>query len=193
MAWKGRVKPATDYQAIKSDLVASAFQKENKDVFDVLNTLLDGASDFENRIDNKVGKTDSFPSSQLSGLVPIAVGGVTSGRYDPNPLVLISNLSGAGVDYLYYLRGGDNVTVYGRFQVTPTAIGVNTELGFQLPILSYFTFDYQCAGSTYSPTVEQGAAIIADVGNNRALLKFKSVDNSTFDLFFTFGYVIIPK
>ena len=83
--------------------------------------------------------------------------------------------------------------VSGRFQVTPTAIGVDTQLAFKLPVLSYFDFDYQCAGSAFSPTINQGAAIIGDVGNNRALLKFLSVANSTFDLFFTFGYEIIAQ
>lgn len=193
MAWKGRGKPKTDYQSMKTDLVSSEFQKENKDIFDVLNVLLDGASSFEEGLESKLGKNDSFPASQLSGMVPPASGGVVVGRYDSNPLILITNLAGAGVDFLYYMRSGDTVTVFGRFQVTPTAIGVNTELGFQLPILSYFTFDYQCAGSAYSPTVNQGAAIMADVGNNRAKLKFLSTTNITFDLFFTFGYVIIPK
>lgn len=194
MAWKGRTKPRIDYQSSKTDLVSSEFQKENKDIFDILNTLLDGASDFEKRIDNKLDKNGIIDgNSQISGFVPLANGGVVAGRYDPNPLILVANLTGVGVDYLYYTRAGDLVNVFGRFQVTPTAIGVNTEFAFALPILSYFKFDYECAGSAYSPTVSQGAAIMADVGNDRAKMKFLSVDNSTFDLFFTFGYIIVPK
>lgn len=194
MAWKGRTKPRIDYQSSKTDLVSSEFQKENKDIFDILNTLLDGASDFEKGLSNKLDKNGIIDgSSQISGFVPLANGGVVAGRYDPNPLILVANLTGVGVDYLYYTRAGDLVSVFGRFQVTPTAIGVNTELAFALPVLSYFKFDYECSGSAYSPTVSQGAAIMADVGNDRAKMKFLSVDNSTFDLFFTFGYIIIPK
>ena len=93
MAWKGRSKPKVDYKSLRTDLISSDLQKENEDLYSVINSLLDGASDFETRLNDKLGKTDKIDGpTQVDGLIPVTSGGVVAGRYDPNPLVLVSNL-----------------------------------------------------------------------------------------------------
>lgn len=184
----------TDFDQLRSVLVGSKTVRENNPLYQVVNRLIDYGALLKKNLADKIGRGDKISlTEQVDGILPPANGGSKVDLYNPNPLILLSNLSGAGVDFLYYCQNKDQVIVFGRFQVTPTIVGANTELGFELPIISYFDFDYQCAGAAYSPTEEQGAAIIADVGNNRAKLKFKSVTNVTFDLFFTFGYKIIEK
>lgn len=185
--------PDTNFDQLNALLVNSQDAKENNSRYLVLRKLISGAQLLKNSLGDTVKKTDKISlTDQIDGILPPTNGGVATGRYTP-ALTLIANLSGAGVDDLYFSTTGGLVNVFGRFQVTPTAVGINTELGFKLPIISYFQFDYQCAGSAYSPTVNQGAAIIADVVNNRAILKFLSVSNTTFDLFFNFGYIIIEQ
>lgn len=181
-----------DIDRLKTILVNSGMQTKEPAAFQTINGLIDGAQFFKKNLEGKLGKDDPIDLANATGALGLKNGGTIFGQYNPD-LTLILNLNGAGVDDLYFYRIGSLVTVFGRIQVTPLAIGVDTELGFELPIISYFKFDYQCAGSGYSPTVNQGAAIIGDVGNNRAKLKFLSTTNVTFDLFLTFGYKIIEQ
>lgn len=182
-----------DFNDLRSTLVNSGFAKENNSLFQVINRMIDGASLLKKNLAEKIGVTDKISlTEQVDGLLPPKNGGTKTNLYTPF-VTLINNLGGVGVDDLYYYQSGDLVTVFGRFQVLPSSIGINTEFGFTLPTISYFKFPYQCAGAAYSPTKNQGAAIIGDVGNNRAKMQFLSVDNSVFDLYFTFGYKIIEK
>lgn len=192
MAFAGRPKVDTDYQQLKSALLNSGLQKKDNTLFGVLVSLIDAASKFKESLSKVIKVGDKLDATLLEGRVPLASGGNRNDKYEPI-LTLISNLTGAGVDEFYYIQSGSLVTVFGRVQVTPTAINVITELGISLPLISYFSFDYQCAGSGYSPTINQGAAIVADVGNKRAKIKFLASNNVTFDIFFTFGYRIIEK
>lgn len=192
MAFKGRIKSDIDYSALQSNLLSSKAKNEDNNLFEVIRSLISGAQGFKNSIAEKLGKSDTFPANQLIGVVPTANGGTYGTLYEPS-LFLIANLSGAGLDYFYYSQAGMHVHVFGKIQVTPTAIGVDTRLGIELPILSYFKFDYECCGVAYSPTVNQGASILADVANQRALLRFKSVDNVTFDMTLQLDYKIIAK
>lgn len=192
MAWKGRIEEGLDYDRLKSLLSATRARKEDNNLYAVTLDLINAAAKFQNALSKTLTDTSELSVGQLVGRIATKNGGTFSDRYSPF-LTLVANASGAGVDYLYFNRSGDKVDVVGRVQITPTAIGVDTELRIELPIISYFKFDYQLAGVAFSPTVNQGAAIIADVGNNAALLKFLSTSNATFDLFFNFGYTVIEK
>ncbi len=83
-------------------------------------------------------------------------------------------------------------TVSGKVRIDPTNIATSTKIGISLPIPSNFLFEENCAGTSYSPDIAaQGAAILADIINNRAELKFISSDLSEQDMFFNFTYIII--
>ncbi|RPI80678.1 MAG: hypothetical protein EHM34_09725 [Nitrosopumilales archaeon] len=183
-----------DFDRLKTILVNSGFQSKSNPLFQVVDGLINGAQLFRKSLFDVVKKTDKISlTEQIEGKLLPKNGGTKTDQYDPSPMQLISNLSGAGVDYLYYIHTGSFVTVFGRFQLLPTAIGVNTELGFELPIISYFDFKYECAGAAASPEVNQSGAVLADVGNNRAKLQFLAVTNVQFDMYFNFGYKIIEK
>jgi len=185
--------PDVDFDRLKTILVNSGYQSTSPPLFQTISGLINGAQLFRKGLDDKLGKNDKISlTKQVEGNLSPKNGGAAPGQYNPN-LTLISNLNGSGVDDLYFIQTGPLVTVFGRVQVVPAAIGVDTELGIELPIISYFKFDYQCAGSASSPTVNQSGAIIGDVGNNRAKLKFLSISNATFDIYFNFGYIIIEK
>lgn len=181
------------FDRLRTTLANSKIAGENNSLYQSILGLIDGGSFLRKSLEDKLGRNDKIIlTNQVSGKLPPKNGGVNTGLYAPF-VTLIANINGVGADDLYYYTSGDLVTVFGRFQVTPTAIGVNTEFAFELPIISYFKLPSQCAGAAYSPTVNQGAAILADVGNNRAKMQFKAADNSTFDLYFTFGYRVIEK
>jgi hypothetical protein len=192
MAFKGRVAQGVDYTRLKSTLAGSPSTETEDKLYQVITGLINGAEKFKDQLDGKADIGSRIEASQLEGVVAVANGGTYGELYVPT-LTLVSNLTGAGVSDFYYYQNGRLVTVFGKVQVTPTVGATITELGMSLPVISYFKFDYQCAGSANSPTINQGAAIVGDVGNNRALLKFLSTGASTFDLFFQFGYVVIEK
>lgn len=179
-----------DFADLRSTLVNSKLARDNPPLFQVINRLIDGGQLLREKISN-LGININL-ESQVSGILPPRFGGNNVRIYTPT-LYLMANLSGAGVDDLYFQHTRDQVIVFGKFQVDPITNNQNTELGFDLPIKSYFDFEYQCAGSGYCPTEDQGCAIIADVTNKRGKVKFKAASNSVMDLFFTFGYKIIEQ
>lgn len=193
MAFKGRGKAEPDLDKLKASLVNSGEQTKNNALFQTIFQLIDGSKSLKETLSGKIGKTDKIDlDNQVDGHLPVKKGGSYSDIYLPI-LTLVANLSGVGTDDLHFYQNGDIITVAGRIQVTPTAVGVLTRAGISLPLISYFKFPYQCAGSAGSPTVNQAGAIIGDVLNNRAELQFLSVNNITYDMFFTFAYRIIQQ
>lgn len=194
MAWKGRASTREiDYDRLKTSLTNSGEQTQNNALYQTVFRLIEGAQFFRDSLLGKFDKDSKINlTNQVAERLAVINGGTYSKLYTPD-LTLVANLSGAGVDFLPYYQNGNVVTVSGRIQVNPITNNQDTRLGISLPLKSYFKFDYQCAGSASSPTENQAGAIIGDVTNARAELRFKTTTNATFDMFFIFSYIILQQ
>ena len=118
------------------------------------------------------------------------VGTLASGTYTPT-LTNVTNLSASTAYQAQYMRVGSTVTVSGRVDIDPTAIGA-VELGVSLPIASNFGAIEDCAGvASASGIAGQCAAVAADTANDRAKLVYIAVDVSNQPMYFSFTYQII--
>src|SRR5688572_4117375 len=180
--------------SLRRDLNRTDLNQDDNALYELLEKTITILENYKNDIENKFGKTDKIDAkTQISGLVPITNGGGFSGIYNPTT-ENVANVTGLEWDVFHYYRLGDIVTVGGKIRFnTVTAIGVDTKVAFSLPILSYFDFEFQCAGVGYSDEVNQGAAIRGDVANQRAELRFLSAVNGAFTMYFTFAYRIIAQ
>lgn len=91
-----------------------------------------------------------------------------------------------------YMRVGNTVTVSGTVTVDPTAATTSTQVGISIPIASDFGSIGQCAGTAFASGIaSQGAAILADVTNNRAQMQWISSDTTSQAMYFTFTYLVV--
>lgn len=194
MAWKGRAQVNIDPDKLKGVLLESGFHSENPAAHQVLNSILDGSAQTNERLDQKLGVNDLISTTQLKGKVPIANGGTQTGIYTPE-LTLVANLAGAGINPTIFYRIGDYINVSGMVQASPIAFNAVTRLGISLPLISYFNFDYQCSGIAVCPFVRnECAAIFADVANNRAQMEWLSGYNGVpQNWFYQFIYRIVQQ
>ena len=89
-----------------------------------------------------------------------------------------------------YRKEGNVVTVYGRFNLTPTAASNTvTQMAISLPVASTFTGTTDCAGVAYT-AFSLGAVIYADTATNKALVAFQSPNTSSNAFSFTFQYQV---
>lgn len=114
----------------------------------------------------------------------------TSGTYTPT-LTNVTNLAASTAYVCQYIRVGSVVTVSGRVDIDPTAVGA-TELGITLPIASNLGALEDCAGTAAASGIAgQSAAIAGDLTNNRAKLVYVAADITNQPMYFTFTYRII--
>jgi hypothetical protein len=179
---------------LRRSLNRTDLNQEDEALFQFLEETITILENYKSNLNDKFGKNDKINAkTQIDGLVPIANGGGFSGIYNPTT-ANVANVTGLEWDVFHYYRLGDIVTVNGKIRFnTVTAVGVDTKVAFSLPILSYFDFEFQCAGVGYSDEVNQGAAIRGDVINQRAELRFLSAVNGAFTMYFTFAYRIIAQ
>jgi len=182
-----------DLAKLTPSLVNSKIQTENNALYQVIQGLINGAQYVLEQLDTKIGKKDLFPTTQLDGIIPLSKGGTQNGIYIPS-ITLENNLDGVGIDELYWTRIGNLVTVFGVLYVTPTASGLVTSFGLELPILSYFTFISQLAGTGIGNQLPETVSIFADIVNYRAQFVWvTSVTAVQFQLPFSFSYIIKQK
>lgn len=99
---------------------------------------------------------------------------LTSGTYTPT-LTNGTNVSSSVTTIHHYTRVGNQVTVYGQIQVTPTTTpATNTVLGISLPIASNFTAITDLIGSIgfFNSLSTKDGTVEADTTNDRVLLTF---------------------
>lgn len=114
----------------------------------------------------------------------------TTQTYTPT-LTSVTNVAASTAFPCQYLRVGNVVTVSGKVDVDPTAIG-QVQLGISLPVPTSLSNDYECGGTAFTPAVAgQGAAIYADSANDRAQMEWVTVDTSNRSMFFSFTYQVI--
>lgn len=136
--------------------------------------------------------TDPHPQYMTAAEVTSATDALNlaSGVYTPTR-TSVTNLDGSTGYQCQYLRVGTVVTVSGKVDINPTATG-STELALSLPVASNFAASEDCAGTAFASGVAgQGAAILADVVNNRARLLFVTTDTTNQEMLFQFTYRII--
>ena len=133
----------------------------------------------------QVGQYNHLATALYNILVKTA-----EGTYTPT-LTSVANLDGSTAYSCQYMRVGDVVTVSGQVDVNPTTL-TNTQLGISLPIASNLANSNECSGTACCPTIAGiSAAIIGDITNNRAELKYIASDVTNQPMYFTFTYRII--
>lgn len=117
-------------------------------------------------------------------------GEITAGTYTPT-LDNTTNVSASTAYQCQYLRVGNTVTVSGLVDVDPT-IAVATVLGISIPIASNFGAVEDCAGVAFASGIAGlGAAVRANVANDRAEMAWVATDLTNQPMYFTFTYQII--
>lgn len=113
------------------------------------------------------------------------------GTYTPT-LTNVTNVTASTAFACQYSRVGNTVTVSGYCNVQATAGTTLTELGISLPIASNLANAQECCGTAAAyGTVNQSGAILADVTNDRASLRYLSVDTTNRSMGFIFTYQVI--
>jgi len=129
-------------------------------------------------------------SYHLSSAEATTVATLASGTYTPT-LTNVTNLTASTAYQCQYMRVGSTVTVSGRVDIDPTAVGA-VELGITLPVASNFGAIEDCAGvAAASGIAGQSAAIAGDTANDRAKLVYIAVDITNQPMYFNFTYQII--
>lgn len=132
----------------------------------------------------------TIPIVDIAGLTA-ALAVLTSGTYTPT-LTNVANLAASTAFLCQYMRVNNVVTVSGRVDVDPTTAATDTQLGISLPIASNFANAFECGGTAWAPTLtSEGAAILADPVNDRAVMQWKAVDVTNAARYFSFTYQVI--
>lgn len=118
------------------------------------------------------------------------VAATLSGTYTPT-LTNTTNLAASTAYQCQYLRVNNTVTVSGRVDIDPTALG-QIVLGISLPVPSNFGAVEDCGGvgAPYS-SATRAFGIYADVANDRATMEAIVADIANFGVYFTFTYQVI--
>ena len=114
----------------------------------------------------------------------------TAGTYTPT-LTNTTNLAASTAYQCQYLRVGATVTVSGRVDIDPTALG-QIVLGISLPVASNFGAVEDCAGvgAPYNSST-RAFGIYADTANDRATMEAIVADIANYGVYFTFTYQVI--
>lgn len=156
----------------------------------------DGANVSDNKVSgrmfkgtggNKVEQINSAASNVTSD-ESIA----TSGSYTPT-LFNVTNVAASTAYACQWTRVDNDVTVFGRCDVDPTA-GGSTTLDISLPVASDLIATENLSGiaSAISPTVSTVAGIFADTTNDRATMRWVTTETANHSLWFHFSYKILP-
>lgn len=101
---------------------------------------------------------------------------IASGTYTPT-ITAVANCTVNSATLSSWMRVGNVVTVTVQLNIDPTLTATTTQVRVSLPIASNFAGGNQCGGTAYCPGIASlGAAILADVANDEALIQFVSTD-----------------
>lgn len=152
-------------------------------------TVLDGTLQYidGNEASGKVLTSDASGNATWQ---PASGGSPTEGTYTPSP----SNQSNINSLSLYagtrYIRNGDAVTIYGRFDVTPTGAG-DTSFFMTMPVASpgVSTFD---AGGVASGNHRSSAAVFGDDTSHLLQVTWEAAGATAEAFSFIITYKIVP-
>lgn len=119
---------------------------------------------------------------------------LAQGTYTPT-LTNTTNITSSTAYTTHYFRVGDQITVWGQVEITPTAVGA-CELRMTLPVAtSNFNNTYEAAGNasegTQEPTKISNARILAVTADGKVKLLYNDQigGSRTFSFSFTYKYV----
>lgn len=116
--------------------------------------------------------------------------GFANGVYTPT-LTSVANLDATTAYQCQYMRVGSVVTVSGKLDANPTAIG-SVQVGITLPVASDIGAIQDVGGVGFATAIAgQGAGIVGDLTNDRAQMEWIAVDVSNQSMAFTFTYRVI--
>ena len=146
---------------------------------------------FENPLVDRDGKATAYFQRWLLQLLTLPGVQAFGGTYTPE-LNNTANVAASTAYACQFIRVGRTVTVTGKVDVDPTLTATLTQLGISLPFPSVFAEAEDCAGVAFASGVAgQGAAIRADVGNDRAEMVFISGNIANQPMYFTFTYTVM--
>lgn len=189
----GAESSKNDPSKLKNILNQTDLSEKDNALYEVLDGLIAHAGFLRTDLDGKLSNDALInPKTQFSGKVPTSFGGIQTGSYVPL-FNLTANVLAAGVDLFYWTRAGDYISVFGKIQINVSLIATLTRLRISIPVVSYFDWNYECAGYAVSDTVDQQGAIKADVINREVELSFPSTSIGIFDMYLNFSYRIVAQ
>lgn len=114
---------------------------------------------------------------------------VAASTYTP-ALTNVTNVAASTAFLCQWVQIGDMVTVSGRVDIDPTALGF-IELGMALPVASNFASGLECGGTAVAKLVTEALAISADTVNNRAVFQGVATDTANRAYSFSFTYRVV--
>lgn len=128
-----------------------------------------------------------FDASILATLLLL----LKAGTYTPTATI-VANCDAVTAFSTVYIRIGPVVAMAGRIDVDPTAAAVVTRVGLSLPVASNFANLGDCAGCCVaSNVVSECAAVVADVTNDRAELRWVTTSAAAHSMYFVALYSVI--
>lgn len=116
---------------------------------------------------------------------------IASGTYTPT-LTNVANLDASTAYVSQWMRVGNVVTVSMKFDADPTTANVLCQLGVTLPIASAFTNARDCAGGgAYAGNSRTPVAVLADLTNDRAEVRFYPDYTANGGHHITFTYLVL--
>jgi len=189
MAFKPR-NQGKDYKALQTILVNSRLGTDNKALYDVIKTLVDGAGEFQDGLSKSFNKdSDKIAlSSQVSGLLSATNGGVESNVYFPD-VIPINNISNISAFNTRFLATSKVVQLSGKLSIDTIGFGL-AEFDLKLPISSAFTLEEQLQGLINGiGTAETFSGIgIVNLVTANAKFRFIAPSGDTFDTRFIIIY-----
>lgn len=145
----------------------------------------------------RLGNLEAFERDILAQDIPTAtadadtVDGLHAAASTYTPaLTNVTNVAASTAFLCQWVQIGDMVTVSGRVDIDPTALGF-IELGMTLPVASNFASGLECGGTAVAKLVTEALAISADTVNNRAVFQGVATDTANRAYSFSFTYRVV--
>jgi len=127
---------------------------------------------------------------RVTGASAAPIPTLDQGTYTPT-LAPISNIGALTAFPCTWQRIGDQVTVSGYLEVSPTAATTMTRVGISLPIPSNLATFSDCTGVAKMTQNADGAAVIGDDANDRAQLQWPTTVTGPVGMTFAFTYRVL--
>jgi hypothetical protein len=140
-----------------------------------------------------LAQTITGANTTLAGT--LGIGGVADnvkgGTYTPT-VTNVSGLTGGTSFVSKYIRVGNTVTVYGRYNSTTTSPSGTASFRVTLPVASAFSSAEQCYGVGQSESdVIKNIYVRSDATNDEAIITVTSTSASLFSMYYSFSYEVL--
>lgn len=192
MGFKPKGNP--DIKRLQTTLAGAQVKSKDSPLYQVTKDLIGLAQKSQDILGDKLSKSDKINLTvQVQDMLPPQYGGSYSDIYTPTltPLINVSPIT--TVFPFQYSVVGTTVNVSGMIYLTAPAAGTIAGLRVSLPILSYFQFDYQCAGTAASPNLSGDvASIFGEVSERTAVMAWTPPTAGSRNMYLHFMYQLVP-